>query len=86
MIELTVFYLTDEQMERSEDGDVVLMSECETLIMCFCQIDSFSAYHDEDGNEYSSIWSGGNEWVCKMTYQALLHFLLYGKLKRENLN
>lgn len=83
MIELTVFYYNDEQIAIMEDEDFeghIPMSECASENRMFMSIDSFAPYV-EGKKKYTSVYSGGVEWVCTLSYEELKHYLIYGVAK-----
>lgn len=75
MLKLEVFWLTDEQAEAIQDGVPVSFKDCDTETRTFMMIESYAPFTDEEGNKYTSIYSGGNEWVCAhdiATFEGLL--------------
>jgi hypothetical protein len=65
MIQIDVFQLTEKQLDDEE----YLMKDCTITPRIFLTIDNFGRYIDWDGLEYTSIYSGGMEWISMLSFE-----------------
>ena len=75
MLRLEVFMWGDE--DDDEDGIETNVPMCNSLVeqRYFITIDSFAEYVDIDGNQYTSIYSGGQEWITMYNIKDFIELL-----------
>ena len=74
MIELDVFFHSDESYALKSCGVDYSLDSCDTRKMTFYQINAISPYL-EDGQEYSSIHTNGAEYIATIKYGELKKML-----------
>ena len=80
MIQIDVFQLTDKQLDDEE----YFMKDCTITPRIFLTIDNFGRYIDWDGLEYTSIYSGGMEWISMLSFEDFKKVISeYNKQKNE---
>lgn len=67
MIELNIFYNTEEDSKLSSLNIDVPLSRCDIRKVTFYQINAISPFL-EDGIEYCTIHSNGDSFVCTDSY------------------
>jgi hypothetical protein len=93
MISCLVFQYSDKQLAQldyndyceAEDEDYQEVKLCDALLQerIFNQIDNFGEYKDYDGLEYTSFWSGGQEWISPMSVKEFTDSYSAYKLSEE---
>jgi hypothetical protein len=69
IVELNIFCLHEDQIVIQETGGNVPFKECIVRKYGFINIDYFSPRRDSP--EYTTIGSGGDEFICNEQYEAV---------------
>lgn len=83
-IELDIIYESEKTAAKLNAGIVYPLTECEIRVVTFYKIDAISTYLDEvDQNQYSTIYVGGEKWICALPYPELKNILAEWKTSKN---
>lgn len=74
-VELPIYFNTDDTSALESLGIEPNIRNCELKSVTFFTIDAIAPYKEDDGFEYSIIYSGGTEFACKYTYVTIKQIL-----------
>jgi len=86
VIELEVFFYTkDQQKLRDLDiEDDVPIEDCELRKFTFCSINDISPYKEKGSeDEYCSVYSNGDNFVCNISYKDMKTILDHEEDKKR---
>jgi hypothetical protein len=78
-LELRIFNYDDASLQLAKLDVDIRLKDLEVNPITFYSIDAISPY-DEDGVEYSIVFSSGREFVCDLDYKSLIEVIRIAKL------
>ena len=70
-IELPIYFNTDETDNLSKMGLDSHVTNCEIKLVTFFNINAIGSAKEDDGFEYSLIYTGDESFACTYTYEEL---------------
>lgn len=68
-IDLMIFFLKDEDLNKEEMGINVPFEDCELRLLTFYRIDWISIH--SGNSDFTSIGSNGDEFICNERYDII---------------